>query len=266
MNRPDELSLVAADRADWLAAANRQLDDATAEARVAWALRDLPGGHVVTSSFGVQAAVMLHLLTRQAPDIPVVLIDTGYLFPETYRFVDQLVDRLGLNLHVQRAALSPSWQEARYGRLWEQGLEGIERYNRLNKVEPLQRALDGLAVGCWFAGLRRTQADSRGCLPVVRVQDGRYKVHPIVDWTDRDVYRYLRQHDLPYHPLWEQGYVSVGDVHTTVPLAADMHAQDTRFFGMKRECGIHEDAIKISASQGESHGEQYCMALTSGRS
>jgi len=219
---------------------NARLEGLTAAARVEWALERLPGRHLLSSSFGVQGALMLHLVTRIAPDIPVVLVDTGHLFPETYRFIDELTDRLGLNLQVYRAAASPAWQEARYGRLWEQGPEGLARYNRINKVEPMQRALKDLEAGTWLAGLRRAQADTRAELPVLRVQDGRFKVHPVIDWNDRDVYRYLRRHDLPYHPLWDQGYVSVGDVHSSRPLEPGMHAQETRFFGWKRECGLHD--------------------------
>ena len=82
---------------------------------------------MLTSSFGAQAAVSLHLVTRINPDIPVVLVDTGYLFPETYRFIDDLTARLKINLKVYRAELSPAWQEARYGQRWNQGLEGLER-------------------------------------------------------------------------------------------------------------------------------------------
>ena len=83
--------------------------------RVSWSLENLPGQHVLTSSFGLQAAVSLHLVTRVQPDIPIILIDTGYLFPETYRFIDQLTQKLRLNLRVYSAAMSPRWQEARYG-------------------------------------------------------------------------------------------------------------------------------------------------------
>lgn len=222
-----------------LAEANRTLAPLPAEERIEWALEHLPASAVVTSSFGIQSALMLHLMTRADSGIPVIMIDTGYLFPETYRFIDQLSEQLALNLHVFRPARSPAWQEARYGRLWEQGLEGIERYNRLNKVEPLQRALQQLNADTWFAGLRRSQADSRAELPLLRVQQGRYKVHPVIDWSDRDVYRYLKAHRLPYHPLWERGYVSVGDHHTSHPLQPGMHEQETRFFGLKRECGMH---------------------------
>jgi len=216
----------------------------SAAERVGWALEHLPGNHVLTSSFGIQAAVLLHLVTRQRPDIPVVFIDTGYLFAETYQFVDALSDRLGLNLKVYRNPLSPAWQEARHGKRWQQGLAGIEAYNRENKVEPMERALRELGVGSWFAGLRRSQSSSRANVPFLNAQgpvgSERWKVHPIADWTERDVYRYLRQNDLPYHPLWEQGYVSVGDVHTTRPIHAVSKAEETRFFGLKRECGLHD--------------------------
>ncbi len=211
-----------------------------AEDRVASALRTLPGRHIVTSSFGAQSAVMLHLVTRQKPDIPVVLIDTGYLFPETYQFVDELTDRLNLNLKVYQPRLSSAWQEARYGNRWEQGLEGIESYNQDNKVEPMQRAIADLNVGTWFSGLRRNQSLDRSKTPFVEASGDRFKVYPIADWSDRDIYDYLKKHDLPYHPLWEQGYVSIGDVHTTKSLADVDSVEETRFFGLKRECGLHE--------------------------
>jgi len=220
---------------------NRGLEARSAAARVAWALKTLPPHHALSSSFGAQSAAVLHLVTAQAPQLPVILVDTGYLFPETYRFVDALSARLALNLKVYRPQIGIAWMEARHGRLWEQGLEGIERYNRLRKVEPMRRALDELGVRGWFAGLRRGQASTRSAAPVLELRNGRWKFHPIVDWSDRDVWRYLKQHDLPYHPLWEQGYVSIGDVHTTRPLGEGMRAEDTRFFGLKRECGIHQE-------------------------
>ncbi|MCC5859847.1 MAG: phosphoadenylyl-sulfate reductase [Ectothiorhodospiraceae bacterium] len=225
-----------------LDALNARLADASAEQRIGWALAEFGERIILSSSFGAQAAVSLHMVTRQRPDIPVVLVDTGYLFPETYQFVDELQNRLKLNLKVYRPRLTPAWLEARYGRLWEQGLEGLERYNELVKVEPMQRALRDLAAEAWFAGLRRQQSSSRHHLDVVELQNGRYKVHPIIDWTDRDVYDYLQRHDLPYHPLWHQGYVSIGDVHTTRRLEDGMTEEETRFFGLKRECGLHERA------------------------
>jgi phosphoadenosine phosphosulfate reductase len=237
MSPPDPVTAAESQRA--LAELNRWLEARPAAARVAWALEHLAGPQVLSSSFGAQAAVALHLVTRIQPDIPVVLVDTGYLFPETYRFVDDLSARLGLNLQVVRPELSPAWLEARHGRLWEQGLEGIEAYNRIAKVEPLRRALDTLGARTWITGLRRAQASSRAGAPLLAIRDGRWKLNPIVDWSDREVGRYLARHELPWHPLWHQGYVSIGDVHTTRPWQPGMRAEDTRFFGLKRECGIH---------------------------
>ena len=218
---------------------NRALGRMDAGKRVRWALEHLPGRHALSSSFGAQAAVSLHLVSSAAPEIPVVLVDTGYLFPETYRFVDELVLRLGLNLKVYQPTVSSAWLEARYGRLWEQGVDGIDRYNDLRKGEPMQRALEELGVGSWFAGLRRQQARSRGAIQPLEYRNGRWKFHPILDWTDRQVFQYLTHHDLPYHPLWHQGYVSIGDWHTTRTLAEAGDVEATRFFGLKRECGIH---------------------------
>jgi phosphoadenosine phosphosulfate reductase len=227
-----------------LAAAERKLSNATASERIEWGLEQFGPALVLSTSFGAQAAVMLHLATRIAPRIPVVLVDTGYLFPETYRFADLLTQRFLINLKVFRSAESPAWIEARHGKLWEKGAEGLETYNQIVKVEPMQRALSELGARAWLAGLRRVQSSSRENLPVVSTQDGRIKILPIVEWTDRDVYQYLSENDLPYHPLWEKGYVSIGDTHTTRPLTADMSPEETRFFGGKRECGIHDPAAK----------------------
>jgi phosphoadenosine phosphosulfate reductase len=239
MSLPDLLSAAEDGRA--LVELNRELELLDASDRVAWAIETLPQSRALSSSFGAQSAAALHLVTRQTPDIPIILIDTGYLFPETYQFADALIDRLGLNLKVFRPTLSRAWMEARFGRLWENGIDGIDQYNRIRKLEPMRRALDERGVRSWVAGLRRSQARTRGDAQVLELRNGRWKFHPLVDWTDRDVWRYLRQHDLPYHPLWEQGYVSIGDVHTTSPLAPGMTEDDTRFFGLKRECGLHVD-------------------------
>ncbi|MBN3236414.1 MULTISPECIES: phosphoadenylyl-sulfate reductase [Pectobacterium] len=223
-----------------LAKVNSQLESLSAQERVSWALENLPGDYVLSSSFGIQAAVSLHLVTQQRPDIPVILTDTGYLFPETYQFIDALTEQLTLNLQVYRATESPAWQEARYGKLWEQGVEGIERYNLLNKVEPMNRALSELKAKTWFAGLRREQSGSRGELPVLAIQRGVFKFLPIIDWDNRTVYQYLKENGLSYHPLWDQGYLSVGDTHTTRKWEPGMSEEETRFFGLKRECGLHE--------------------------
>jgi len=224
-----------------LAAISKAFEGMNATQRVERALEQLPGTHVVTSSFGAQSAVMLHLVTKIRPDIPVVLVDTGYLFPETYRFIDHLTDRLSLNLKVYRSQSSPAWQESRFGKLWDQGIEGIDQYNRINKVEPMERAMRELGAETWFSGIRRVQSETRAQTAPIEFKRGRYKVHPIFDWTDRDVGRYLKANDLPYHPLWDKGYVSIGDWHTTRSLQEAGSMEGLRYFGLKRECGLHED-------------------------
>ena len=219
--------------------ANRKLTDATAEARIAFALECWKPNVVLSSSFGAQAAVLLHMVTRQWPDIPVVLLDTQYLFPETYKFADELTTRLGLNLKVYQSPISREWQEARHGKLWEMGADGIKQFNAINKTEPMARALSELNAEAWITGLRRSQSSTRIGLQTLAEQDGRVKVHPIYDWSNKDVHQYLTKYDLPYHPLWEQGYVSIGDVMTSRPLTEGMSEEDTRFFGLGRECGLH---------------------------
>jgi phosphoadenosine phosphosulfate reductase len=220
------------------------LEQITAEERVRWAIETFGDGLVMSTSFGIQSAVMLHLVTRIAPQIPVIFIDTGYLFPETYRFARELTERLQLNLKKFTPATTAAEQEALYGKLWEQGLDGIKTYNFTNKVEPMDRAVRELGATAWLAGLRRTQASTRESLGVVQTQNKITKVHPIIDWDDRRVYSYLTEHKLPYHPLWEQGYVSVGDWHSTSKLLDGMSEEETRFGGLKRECGLHEPSGK----------------------
>ena len=239
MTPPDPLT--AAESAQALAELNLWLSQRSAGERIAWALENTAGQHALSSSFGAQSAVSLHLVTQQRPGIPVILIDTGYLFPETYRFIDTLSEKLALNLKVYRPQIGIAWMEARLGRIWEQGVDGIDRYNRLRKVEPMQRALKELGVRTWIAGLRRSQARTRAGIDFVELRDGRWKLHPLADWSDRDVWDYLHKHDLPYHPLWHDGYVSIGDVHTTRRLEPGMSEEDTRYFGLKRECGLHFD-------------------------
>ncbi|HEY0662892.1 MAG TPA: phosphoadenylyl-sulfate reductase, partial [Lysobacter sp.] len=213
MSPPDPVTAAESPRA--LAELNTWLGKLSAQERVAWALENHAGNHALSSSFGAQAAVSLHLVTQLKPDIPVILIDTGYLFPETYRFVDEMTERLSLNLKVYRPQIGIAWMEARFGKLWEEGLDGINRYNRLRKVEPMQRALRELGVRSWIAGVRRAQSANRANLDFLELRDGRWKLHPLADWSDRDVWQYLQQHDLPYHPLWHEGYLSIGDIHTT---------------------------------------------------
>lgn len=238
-----------------LDAINPQLADKSAIETVEWAAKVFGDGLVLSSSFGIQSAVMLHLVTQVVPEIPVIWIDTGYLPPETYRFAEELTQRLHLNLKVYQSPMSPARMEAIHGRLWEQNdAASLDTYHRIRKVEPMQRALKELNATAWLAGLRRDQTDHRRNLQIVTQQEGTYKLHPILNWNSRDIYKYLTAYDLPYHPFFDRGYVTVGDWHSSRPLMAyDENERDTRFNGLKQECGLHlpqtpDEAISLDSS------------------
>lgn len=219
---------------------NRKLTTASAVERVRWVVETFGDRAIMTTSFGIQSAVMLHLVTSIKPDIPVIFIDTGYLFKETYLFAESLTKRLKLNLKRFTPAMTAAHQEALYGKLWEHGKKGLEKYGLINKVEPMNRALVELKAQAWLTGLRHAQSKTRKKLAVIKLQNKTYKAHPIVDWSDRQTHQYLQDNDLPYHPLRDEGYVSVGDWHSTSKLLDGMTAEETRFKGIKRECGLHE--------------------------
>jgi phosphoadenosine phosphosulfate reductase len=215
--------------------------DAGARELVAWAADRFGSGLVMSTSFGIHSAATLHLVTSVVPEIPVIWIDTGYLPPETYRFAAELEERLGLDLHIYQSPLSPARMEALHGRLWESDdVADLDRYDRIRKVEPMQRALRELGANAWIAGIRADQTRHRRRLAPVEQVGARTKIAPILHWSTRDVHRYLREHDLPYHPLFEQGYATVGDAHSSRPVGADDgDARATRFRGRKEECGLH---------------------------
>lgn len=228
------------DRLSLLNELNNNLKKLSVDARIEWAINHLPEKFMLSSSFGIHSVVSLHLLTRKIPRIPVVIIDTGYLFPETYKFIDKLTKELNLNLKIFRSNKSPAWQESIYGKLWEKGLQGIEKYNLINKVKPMKIALKFLSIKTWFAGLRNNQSDSRKNLKILEIQKNFFKFLPIVDWNNKKIYQYIKNNNLIIHPLWKQGYLSVGDIHTTNKWKPGQKTEETRFFGLKRECGLHE--------------------------
>ena len=205
-----------------------------------WALDNFSGKAILTTSFGAQSAAFLHLATRIQPDIPVLFVDTGYHFPETLAFARELTQRLHLNLKTYRPLFSPEQIESNHGPIWEKGPEGLETFHEIIRVEPLRRALRELNPEIWIAGLRRTSSASRQKLDFLTRQESRYKFLPLLDWSDRDLGQYLTQHCLPYHPLWAQGYVSIGDRVTTKRLDEVSDPSQLRHFGWKRECGIHD--------------------------
>ena len=167
---------------------NSELEDLDAEGRIQWAWERFGTGLLVSTSFGLQSAVMLHLVQKVSKEIPIVFVDTGYLFPATYSYALTLQEKLGFNAKVYSAKKSAAFQESEFGKLWEQGAEGMQKYNHLNKKEPMDRALKETGAKLWLAGLRRSQASDRKKLNFLEEQNGVLKLYPILDWDDRKTY------------------------------------------------------------------------------
>jgi len=194
---------------------------------------------VASTSFGIQSSIMLHLISRYIPKTPIIFIDTGYLFPETYHYAEELSNRLSINLQVYTPKYSASRIEALWGNVWEQGEVGENRYAYITKIEPMNRALSELNAQAWISGVRRSQSKTRVNKEFVEKQNQIQKAYPILDWSDEQVSQYIIDNDLPAHPLQKKGYVTSGDVHSTKPLQEVANAEETRFGGQKYECGLH---------------------------
>jgi phosphoadenosine phosphosulfate reductase len=216
---------------------NREALEEATRAQVAWADRTFGSHLIVSTSFGIQSAVILHLVSSMLPRVPVVFVDTGYLLPETYRYAAELTERLRLDVRRYAAAESPADMEQRVGKLWESDLD---EYHRIRKVEPMRRALAELDARAWIAGLRADQTTFRSTLDPVTFQDGIFKVHPILRWRSQDVYYYMEHYGLPQHPLWEKGYTRVGDWHSSSAVPGGGEGdKNARFDGRAEECGLH---------------------------
>ena len=211
------------------------------ESLLRWAADEFDDSIAVSTSFGIQSSVTLHLATSVKPDIKVIWVDTGYLPDETYAYAAELTKRLKLNLHVYESALSPAEMESKHGRLWQSDdLQDLDLYDQIRKVEPMQRALDDLEVRGWVSGLRAEQTQFRKRLPPLKRTGSRYRIYPILEWNNRDVFEYMESNQLPQHPLFAKGYTTVGDAHSSRPLSgSDHNERDTRFRGLKQECGLH---------------------------
>ena len=216
------------------------LEQCYALGRLRWGLETFAEGFALTTSFGIQSAVLLHMASRLGAPVPIIWVDTGYLPPETYQYAETLMGLLSLNVQPVQATMSPARMEALHGQLWNTGrLEDLELYHRIRKVEPLDRALMERRVQCWASGVRGRQTDHRKAMePLQRVR-GLWALRPLLDWTSRDVFYYMQEHDLPQHPLFEQGYSTVGDWHSSGPDDGSATGRATRFGGLKQECGIH---------------------------
>ena len=231
---------------------NPRFEGADPRTIITWAAERFMPRLAVTSSFQTQSVALLHLISQTRPDLPVIFLDTGYHFPETLAYRDQLVAQFGLTLHVIRPATSPADVVRQHG-------DALYRHDPemccyLNKVEPMQRALRDLDA--WITGIRRDQTDNRAQAQTVEaLPDGRVKINPLLAWTRQDLWTYISRHDLPAHPLFSQGYLSVGCAPCTAPVAPGSDERSGRWAGTgKTECGLHTDAlnhpIKGSDTQG----------------
>ena len=216
------------------------LEGLKAGERISWLYETFGDRVIASSSFGLQSAVMLHLIAQNAPKIPVIFVDTGYLFPETYQYIEKLSGQLHVDLRRYVPKATAAHQEAIYGKLWEQGAEENRRYATFNKVEPMNRAIQEIGGDIWLSGLRKSQSSTRANRTFAEQQRSTLKVYPILDWADAQVASYFHEKKLPPHPLESKGYLTMGDWHSTrLPMEGE-DAESTRYNGEKYECGLHE--------------------------
>jgi phosphoadenosine phosphosulfate reductase len=200
------------------------LETASAQEVLAYAVERFHPQLTMACSFQKEESVLVHMLTAIEPDARVFTIDTGVLFPETLATWKQFEDRFGLHVEVLDARSSDEpWTAI--------------RCCGPAKVDALERGLSG--VEAWITGIRREQGSTRAATAKLERDERRgiWKVNPLADWTEKDLWRYIHEHDLPYHPLHDQGYASIGCAPCTQP----GDGRDGRWAGQdKTECGIHE--------------------------
>lgn len=211
---------------------------------IEWAAGEFGQDLVMSSSFGDQAAVLIHMAVQANPNIRIIFVDTGYLFPETHQYMEQLRRRLNLNVWIYRTQRDPIAYLHHSGEDNHTWRKDISACCAANKNEPMQRAMADLAPRAWLRGIRRDQAESRKSAQFIEWSKryGCYAISPLLNWTSRDVGLYMKQHDLPYHPLIEKGYLSIGcnPLSCTQPVQIGSDPRSGRWTGTgKLECGIN---------------------------
>ncbi|NVK35239.1 MAG: phosphoadenylyl-sulfate reductase [Rhodobacteraceae bacterium] len=220
-----------------VAALNARFEGATAVEILRFAIRERFAGEIaMVSSFGADSAVLLMLAAQVDPEIPVVMVDTGKLFPETLRYRDALAEKLGLkNVRSQKPETADLAKVDPAGMLW---MSDTDTCCHVRKVLPLEEALTGYSA--WISGRKRFQSSTRAALPHFELEDGRIKVNPLVDWTAADILAEAQKNELPPHPLVAQGYPSIGCLPCTSKVAPGEDPRAGRWRGAsKTECGIH---------------------------
>ena len=227
-----------------IATTNKDLEQLSAQDQLAWGFEQFDEQFVLTTSFGIQSAVLLHMtmLLKSKNKPKVIWIDTGYLPKETYTYAKELSNLFELNLVVAQSPISPARMEALYGRLWETGVKtDLEKYHKIRKVDPLEKTLSDLNVHCWASGVRKGQTKNRQSMSHIDSIRNRLTLRPLLDWTKKDIFYYMEKNNLPQHPLFEKGYSTVGDWHSSKAENSHSQGRSTRFGGLSEECGIHLD-------------------------
>lgn len=215
----------------------RLLQGADPETTLTWAVETFPSRVGLTVSFGGGGVVLAHLLSRIDRTVPVIFLDTGFHFPETYAFKERFARQYGLNLVELKPLTDP-------GPLYA---TDPDRCCGIRKVEPLARAIAGFDA--WISAVRQDQSETRSTTDVVEYHevDGRpiVKVFPLARWSRADVWRYIRENRIPYHPLLDQGYSSIGCWPCTRPTRPGEAERAGRWSGTgKTECGLHTFTVK----------------------
>lgn len=215
---------------------NEAFERATPEEILAWAINTHRPRVGLSSSFGADSMALIHMAVRIDPEIPILFLDTGFLFPETIEYKNNLKKQFKLN--IREFSASPD-QIAVTKRNLETRTDPSGPCCDETKVDLMKRSLEG--ISCWIAGLKRGQSASRKNIKIVETYgDGLIKVHPLANWTSREIYQYMKTHNLPFHPLWEKGYKSIGCAPCTRLPLAEGDDRSGRWAGTDRkECGIH---------------------------
>ena len=213
---------------------------------VEWAWREYGDGLLMSSSFGAESAALIHIVTRVVPRIRVVMIDTGYLFAETHACMESLSARLDLNVSIYRSLRDPVEYLRQSGETDSTIRRDVESCCAANKNEPFDRAMRELKPAAWLRGIRRDQTTTRSDRAVVECSK-RYDciaISPLLAWSTPQLHQYMNANDLPYHPLYAKGYLSIGcnPLTCTRPVAPGEDARSGRWAGQdKTECGLHLD-------------------------
>jgi len=221
---------------------NKELEDMKAQEMLTWGYKEFDNQFAITTSFGIQSSVVLSMVSKLClqKKIKIFWIDTGYLPPETYFYAEKLIKDLSLEIEVLQSELSPARMEAIYGKLWETNKESdLDKYHELRKIKPLENGLQKYNIKCWASGVRSSQTENRNQMKFLDVIRQRLSLRPILNWTNKDIFYYMKENNLPAHPLFNKGYSSVGDWHSSSPDGNETKGRATRFRGIKQECGIH---------------------------